>query len=372
MTMDLQQLRMAIDEIDGDLVALIERRMELARQVADYKRQNHLPILDAGREQVVVERAESRTGDPALRPAVRRIVESLMAESRLLQQDLLADGPTPNPAPNGAVAYLGPAGSFSHEAALRYFGAGAALLPVSSFEAIAQDVATGRAAAGLLPVENTLTGAIHQAGDLLRGGSLHICGEVVLPVRHCLLALPGATMEEITTVLSHPQPLEQCAGTLKRLGVVTQARASTADAAREVAQLGERTLAAIGSAQAGALYGLEPLAKDIQDNSANYTRFAVVAAGEAVPQPDADKISIVFAVEHRPGTLYGTLRAFADRGVNILNLVSRPIAGAPWQYSFHMDFEGHLGERKVDEALAEAARHCRSLTVLGNYRGWPQ
>ncbi len=371
MTMDLQQLRMAIDEIDGDLVALIGRRMELARQVADYKRQNHLPILDAGREQIVVERAESRTGDPALRPAVRRIVECLMAESRLLQQDLLAGEPEPIK-PDGAVAYLGPAGSFSHEAALRYFGQGATLRPAASFGQIAEDVAAGRAAVGLLPVENTLTGAIHQAGDLLRGGSLHICGEVVLPVRHCLLALPGVTLEEITTVLSHPQPLEQCAGTLKRLGVGTQARASTADAAREVAEIGDRTLAAIGSAQAGALYGLEPLARDIQDNGANYTRFAVVAAGEAVPQPDADKISIVFAVEHRPGTLYGTLRAFADRGVNILNLVSRPIAGAPWQYSFHMDFEGHLGERKVDEALAEAARHCRSLTVLGNYRGWPQ
>lgn len=126
MTMDLQQLRMEIDDIDGELVALIGRRMELARQVADYKMQNGLPVLDVGREQIVVERAESRTDDPALRPAVRRIVECLMAESRLLQQDLLSGAPEPGPAPGGTVAYLGPAGSFSHEAALLRAGSGAA------------------------------------------------------------------------------------------------------------------------------------------------------------------------------------------------------------------------------------------------------
>ena len=167
--MDLQKLRMEIDEIDAELVALIGRRMALSRSVADYKARNGLPVLDAAREQLVLERAEDRVDDPALKPSVRRIMESLMAESRLLQHELLAEEPAIAPEAGEAVAYLGPEGSFSHEAALRYFGEASPLLAAASFEEIAEDVESGRARYGLLPVENTLTGGIFPASDLLRG-----------------------------------------------------------------------------------------------------------------------------------------------------------------------------------------------------------
>ena len=138
----------------------------------------------------------------------------------------------------------------------------------------------------------------------------------------------------------------------------------------EVAHRADLGIAAIASAAAGKRYGLHTLMADIQDNSANYTRFVVIGAASSAALPDANKISAVFVVEHRPGTLYGLLRVFADRGVNILNLISRPIAGAPWQYCFHMDFEGNLSDSNVKEALIAAQSNCRDILILGNYKKW--
>jgi prephenate dehydratase len=176
-------------------------------------------------------------------------------------------------------------------------------------------------------------------------------------------------LSDIRTVLSHPQPLEQCRQYLLRRGFETVACASTTGASQEVAAKRDISLTAIGSEAAGRIYGLEPLEKDIQDNPENYTRFVVISAAEE-EIPGANKISAIFVVEHRPGTLYGMLRAFADRGVNILNLVSRPVLGSPWQYSFHMDFDGNLGDANVQDALRVAGENCRGIVILGNYKKW--
>jgi chorismate mutase / prephenate dehydratase len=369
--MELSDIRKQIDAIDAELAELFLRRAGLSMQAALFKQEHGLPMVDSGREKEIVERAEAAASDEGMKLAVRRFMEAVLAECRQKQREVTA--PKTPPAPivvdSGSVAYLGPEGSFSHEACLQAFGVGCRALPFPSFEEVVDAVASGKCRYGILPVENSLTGGVFAAADLLAAGAVHIVGETVLAVRHCLLGIPGAVAGDIRTVLSHPQPLEQCRQFIRRRGYDTRACGSTAGAAREVTQKHDITLAAIASEAAGAMNGLEPLLRDIQDNPANFTRFAVVAAGEQA-DARADKISAVFIVEHRPGTLYGTLRAFANRGVNILNLVSRPVPGSPWQYCFHMDFDGSLNDANVREALAEAQANCRSIRILGNYRRW--
>lgn len=369
--MELGEIRKEIDAVDAELSALFQRRMALSAQVSEYKRQHSLPVMDAGRERAVIARAEGSAGDGSLQPALRRFFEGIMAESRLLQQNALAghrQSQAPFPTAE-TVAYLGPAGSFSHEALTQHFGADAHAVPFPSFEEAVDAVASGACRYGILPVENSLTGGVFAVTDLLTQGSVCIIGETVLSVRHCLLAVPNAVAADIRTVLSHPQPLEQCRQFLLRRGYETRTCGSTAGAAEEVARRQDISLAAIASEAAGRLHGLEHLLTDIQDNPANFTRFVVVAPSDQ-PIVNANKISAVFVVEHRPGTLYGALRAFADRGINLLNLVSRPVPGSPWQYCFHMDFDGNLQDDAVQAALREAGESCRIILILGNYQKW--
>ena len=369
--MDLTDIRSQIDQIDSELSALFQKRMTLSAAVSEYKKSNDLPVLDLGRERAVIAAAEASAEDESLKPALRRFFEGIMAESRLLQQNALQAAHPGKLSSSTAetVAYLGPEGSFSHEALGRHFGDDAHAVPFASFEEVVDAVALGRSRFGILPVENSLTGGVFAVTDLLAQGALRIVGETVLPVRHCLLALPGAVAGDIRVVFSHPQPLEQCRQFLLRKGYDAVAFASTAGAAAEVARRGDIAAAAIASEQAGKLHGLMPLAHDIQDNPANFTRFAIVSASD-VPIEEADKISAVLVVEHRPGTLYGALRAFADRGINLMNLVSRPVPGSPWQYCFHMDFSGCLSDPAVQGALKEAGENCRSILILGNYKKW--
>ncbi len=369
--MDLGEIRSQIDDIDRQLSTLFQRRMALSVAVSEYKRQNNLPVLDMGRERAVIAAAEASAEDENLKPGLRRFFEGIMAESRLLQQNALLASHDDRPAfPTvESVAYLGPEGSFSHEALGRHFGPDARTVPFVSFEDAVEAVTRGQCRYGILPVENSLTGGVFAVTDLLAKGSVRIVGETVMPVRHCLLAVPGAVASDIRMVLSHPQPLEQCRQFILRKGYDTAAFSSTAGAAAEVARREDISVAAIASEQAGKLHGLVPLAHDIQDNPANFTRFAIVS-GSDMPFEGADKISAVFVVEHRPGTLYGALRAFADRGINLMNLVSRPVPGSPWQYCFHMDFNGNLTEPAVQEALKEAGENCRSILILGNYKKW--
>lgn len=369
--MDLKEIRNEIDDIDAGLSALFQRRAALSVQAALYKHQNNLPMVDDGREKAIIERAEASAQDEGLKPNIRHFFEQVLTECRQKQREATAQAVPPQPflAGGAAVAYLGPEGSFSHEALLQAFGESAHAVPAASFEEAVERVASGACRYGILPVENSLTGGVFAVTDLLANGSLHIVGETVLSVRHCLLGIPGAVAGDISTVLSHPQPLEQCRQFILRRGYDTQACGSTAGAAQETARRQDISLGAIASEAAGRLHGLVPILSDIQDNPANFTRFVVVSAGEQI-DTNANKISAVFVVEHRPGTLYGALRAFADRGINLLNLISRPVPGSPWQYSFHMDFDGSLEDPNVQAALASAGACCRSITILGNYRKW--
>jgi len=274
------------------------------------------------------------------------------------------------------VSFQGEPGAYSQEAIFGLLGQGTSTVPCLGFRGAFEAVHQGRARAALLPVENSTTGSIHEVWDLLMTHDLPIVGEVILPVRHALLALPGATIGDIRTVVSHPQALYQCEGWIGSHGWRAEPGTDTAGSARRVAEAGDKTRAAIASPLAAELYGLEVLAKNIQDIPENFTRFvlvvpraAFVLGGVAPGYPAAAKVktSLVFAARHVAGSLYGCLAEFAVRDVSLAKIESRPDRRTPWSYIFYVDVEGDPADPRVAQALAALSRHASFVRVLGTY-----
>ncbi len=264
------------------------------------------------------------------------------------------------------VACLGQAGSFSQQAVSEYFGA-VEMVPCESFEAVFESVAAGESDSAMIPIENSLAGSIHQNYDLLLRHNLFIVGEHVLRVRHCLIGFPGVKKAEITRVISHPQALAQCAGYLRRLSVRAEPAADTAGSVALLKSTGERTTAAIASRRAAEIYEMEILEEGIEDDPQNYTRFLAIAPNPVIPADDA-KTSIVFTLPNQPGTLFKAIGAFAQRGIDLTKIESRPLVGKPWDYLFYLDFSGSSQEPQVKEALAELGELAPMLRVLGSYQ----
>lgn len=274
------------------------------------------------------------------------------------------------------VAFQGEPGAYSQAAIFGTLGPEASCVPCPSFRAAFDAVHDGRARAALLPVENSTTGSIHQVWDLLLSQDLQIVGEVILPVRHALLALPGATLFDIATVISHPQALNQCEGWIRTHGWTPEPQSDTAGSARRVAELGDPSHAAIASAVAGELYGLQILADKIQDVAENFTRFFLLVprtafvTGARAPgfTPDGPiKTSLVFATRHQPGSLYQVLAEFAVRDVSLTKIESRPDRRTAWSYIFYVDIEGAPSEPRIAQALGALDRAASFVRVLGSY-----
>jgi prephenate dehydratase len=267
------------------------------------------------------------------------------------------------------IAYQGEPGAFS-EAASRLVSADAALVPCKSFEDVFATVEHGPAQYGVLPIENSIGGSIHRNYDLLMENHLPIVGEVEVPVVHHLLALPGATLEAIKRVYSHPQALAQCERFLRTLsGIEIIATYDTAGSAKMIADGQLTDAAAIASARAGEVFGLVSLAASVQDFDDNITRFLVVGptpVHNAVP----DKTSIVFALPNEPGSLFKALSVFALRGIDLTKLESRPIPGRPWEYLFYVDLAAAREETACTRALAHLAEFAPMLRTLGSYARW--
>src|SRR5882724_12700208 len=267
------------------------------------------------------------------------------------------------------IAYQGEPGAFS-EAAARRVDPDAQLVPCRSFDEVFDAVQAGTSAYGVLPIENSIGGSIHRNYDLLLERTLSIVGEVELPVVHHLLALPGATLEGLRRVYSHPQGLAQCERFLRTLAnVEIIATYDTAGSAKMVADAGLKDAAAIASARAGEVFGLTSLAASIQDFDDNITRFLLVGRQ---PLPDAvpDKTSIVFTLPNEPGSLFKALSVFALRGVDLTKLESRPIPGRPWEYLFYVDLGAARDEVTCTRALAHLAEFAPMLRTLGSYASW--
>jgi prephenate dehydratase len=227
-------------------------------------------------------------------------------------------------------------------------------------------VEQGACERGMLPIENSLAGSIHRNYDLLLQHSLAIVGEFHLRVEHCLIGLPGVSMDEIHTVISHPQALAQCDGYLRKLGIATSAAYDTAGSVRIISEKGDRSQAAIASRRAAKLYGMSILAEGIEDNAANFTRFLAVASQPVTPNGDA-KTSIVFTLRNMPGALFKALSVFALRDIDLTKIESRPLVGKPGDYLFYIDFAGSTADAGVAHALDNLGEYALTLRVLGSY-----
>jgi prephenate dehydratase len=269
---------------------------------------------------------------------------------------------------SSGVGYQGEPGAFSEEAARLLFP-DASAEPRRTLRAVFADVANGTLRYGLVPIENSLAGSINETYDLLAGGDVHIVGEVVLRVDHALLALPGTRTEDVRRVASHPQGLAQCQEFLSGLDAEQVPVYDTAGAARLIAEEQRRGDAAVASERAAEVYGLEVLARRIQDSESNFTRFVAVAA-DPTPWSEPDKTSLVLTTAHRPGALYRALRPFAERQLNLSKLESRPLGGEAWRYRFYLDVEAGAEDPKLEAALVELRAEAATVQVLGTYPRW--
>ena len=268
------------------------------------------------------------------------------------------------------VAFQGEFGAFSELAAREFFGASADVSPSPTFLEVFGKVRDGRADAGIIPIENSLAGSIHENYDLLLEHELRIIGEIKLRIVHHLMANEGVRISEVRRVVSHPQALAQCREYIRKLrNVETVSVYDTAGAARELRANRRADTAAIASAQAAADYELQVLARGIESNHQNFTRFLVVAPeGTLLPPTTGEmKVSVAFSLSHEPGSLFKSLAVFALRDINLLKIESRPLLGEPWQYLFYLDFAGSLDEERCGRALDHLGELTAFVRVLGNY-----
>lgn len=263
------------------------------------------------------------------------------------------------------VAFQGERGAYSEEAVASFFGE-VDVFPCSTFRDVFAVVSAGGAERGVVPVENSQAGSINETYDLLLAHALFITGELDLRIRHCLLTLPGQTLEAIQKVYSHPQALAQCEGYLREHKLEPVPAYDTAGSAKLLAEQQMRGVAAIASRRAAQIYGLVILAEGIEANPANFTKFLALAVAPA-PRAAEGKTSIVFTTANRPGALYRALGAFATRAINLTKLESRPRREVPWEYVFYVDFEGHQEDPPAAAALAELSERTTFLRVLGSY-----
>ncbi len=263
------------------------------------------------------------------------------------------------------VAFQGERGAYSEQAVFNYFG-DVETQPCEAFDLVFDSVVSGGCDYGLIPIENSLAGSIHQNYDLLLRHDLHIVGEYPLRVQHCLIALPGVKKEEIEKAISHPQALGQCAAYLRNLGIKPESVYDTAGSVKMLKETGARDTAAIASRRAAEIYGMQILEEGIEDNPENYTRFLAIMKHAVRPEGEA-KTSIVFTLKNQPGSLFKALSVFALRDIDLTKIESRPLQGKPWEYLFYIDFVGALQDEPVRKALDHLNEYALMLRVLGSY-----
>jgi chorismate mutase/prephenate dehydratase len=350
MSDEITQYRQQIDAIDEQLLKLVSERARFARTIGGLK--NGGPIYRPEREAQILRRLLENNPGPLSSEAVTAIFRTVMSNCRALEKEL-------------SVAFLGPPGTYSEEAASKQFGGLTSPVQCVSIDEVFRMVEAERVDYGVVPVENSTEGAIGRTLDLLMQTTLHICGEIELPVHHNLLS----TLKEksaIRKLYSHAQSLAQCHEWLNQNlpGVERQAVASNSEAARLAA--GEAGAAAIASKRAGELFGLEVLAESIEDDPRNTTRFLVLATHDAA-QSGRDKTSLAMATRNMPGAIVKLLAPLADNAVSMTKLESRPSHTGMWEYVFFVDIEGHRRDEKVVRALVELEKHAAFIKVLGSY-----
>ena len=369
---ELEILRQKINETDEMLVKLFIERMVLAAKVGEYKSEKNMKIYDPVRERDIIERFANGVKIDFDIKYIEQFLENLMFLSRRLQKDIISRkqevSEIKNLDTNIAIGYQGVPGCYSYQVGLEYFGEEIETLSCHSFRDVFEALAKGKIQYGVLPIENSTSGSINDVYDLLREYEFYIVGEKCLRVEHNLLAVEGAEISDIREVYSHLQGLIQCSTFLSQYPKWKQIPYfDTAGSAEYVAKEGLKSKACIAGKKAASVYGLSVISRDIQDNRNNSTRFVIISK-EKLDIKNADKISIVFSVPHRPGTLYGILRHFAEGNCNLMKIESRPLEDKAWEYFFYVDFNGNVNEEGIKGILADVEKECSYLRLLGNYK----
>ena len=374
--MDLQELRRKIDEIDSQIVSLYEQRMDISKEVAEYKIETGKKVFDKVREEEKLRAVKALTHIEFNSLGVEELFEQIMSMSRKLQYRLLTEKGSAGRLPfigvdtldtgNARVVFQGAEGAYSQAAMVKYFGEHVNSFHVDTFRDAMMAIEEGSADFAVLPIENSTAGIVSEIYDLLAEFENYIVGEQIIKIEHCLMGMPGATLADIRTVFSHPQSLMQSARYLTERDFKQISMQNNAFAARKVAEDGDKTQAAIASEYAAEIYGLSILAKGINHSSTNSTRFIIVT-NQKIFLKNAGKVSICFEVPHESGSLYHMLSHFIYNNLNMNRIESRPIEGRNWEYRFFIDFEGNLSDSAVKNALRGLRDEAQNLRILGNY-----
>lgn len=372
--MNLEEIRKKIDGIDAQLLPLLVQRMKCSKQVAEYKHSAGIPVLNAARENEILDRVGENAGE--FGGAAKVVFSTIMNASRALQHEMLGGGEqlrreikaainSPHNPAEPVIACQGVPGAYSNAAA-RLLYPGAKIRFYERFENVFQAVHSGEADYGIIPVENSSAGSVHEAYDLVIKYKFYISAALDLPVAHCLLGIKGSSVKNIKEVRSHPQGLLQCNEFIQKHGFTAISCLNTAVAAEAVSKLNKPEIGAIASRESADLYGLDILEEGIQTSQNNATRFIAISRQMKISQ-NADKISMLFSLPHTTGSLYSTLSRFAVRGLNLTKIESRPIQGSNFQYYFYLDFTGNVRDEETVNLLCALHDELPEFAFLGNF-----
>lgn len=348
----ISQLRLSINKIDRTILDLINQRLLVAKKIGDIKKQTNGFVYDKSRENEVMQRLNELNKGPLKPQTLHQIFTDIISASREIQ--------TPT-----RISYLGPEATFTHIAAMELFGHSSTYLPQTSIRDVFIDVNKGKCDYGVVPVENSIEGAINHTLDLFFESDLKICAEKYLNISHAVLS-KSSSIDDIEVIYSHPQALAQCRGWIRKHlpNAVLAETNSTAHAAQKAAK--QHKTAAIANSEAAHIYGLQILESNIEDHSNNITRFLLIGNDEPHPT-GCDKTSIMFVISHVPGALYKTLQPISEAGINMSKLESRPTKHENWSYFFFVDFDGHIEDEKIKHTIEQMKPYCKFVKWLGSY-----
>lgn len=370
---DLGEIRIEIDKIDTELIELFKKRMDCAKAVGIYKKENNIPVLNQNRENEILDNVEEKGGEYGSH--ARLLFSNIMELSRALQHNIVGSGKklradilnasSKMQTENVKVGYQGIKGANGHEATLKLFPNGDAV-NYKTFADVFDAVDREEVTYGVLPVENSTAGSVSAVYDLILKHRFYIVKALDLPIDYCLAGLKQSEFSDIEKVWSHPQSLSQCANYIAKNNFDSTPFENTAVAAREVASEKRLNVAAICSYKAAEEYGLKILDNHLQDDKGNTTRFIVISKTLCIPE-NANKISLCFSLPHVTGSLYGLLCRFNSLGLNLTKIESRPRKGKDFEYLFYLDFSGSVYSDNVIDLISQLSEEMPEFSFLGNY-----
>lgn len=350
--MDLDKLRVKIDEIDSEIIRLLGERADVVHEVGVVKKANGEQIYRPDRENALLNKLVEKAKDTRLpEKSIRAIYREIMSAALALEEDL-------------KIAYLGPEGTWTHQAAIGKFGHSVKYLPQPSFADVFEQVERRRVNYGVVPIENSTEGAVTHTLDLFADSPLKIYGQVLLPIENNLMA--KCKREEITEIYSHPQIIAQCRAWLqKNFNEIQPIEKSSSAAAAEIAAK-QPGAAILGSRLLAEMYGLDILEESVQDIANNTTRFLVISH-DTCPPTGNDRTSIMFSVRDEPGSLHRALEPFEKFSINMSKIESRPSKRRAWEYFFFVDLAGHCDDPELSDVIQQLSLNCSFVKVLGSY-----